>query len=596
MIQRYDFWAALLWNYYEREIVEGAPFYLAADASLIRELLANAEGCDVPLEEAVGDFHEACLSLFERSSSKALVREIAFERVKDKPYSRVICLAVQQVLIVEMMLNDENFSEHSYFPRYRECLGLPESYEHTNPLGSRYFQSIWNTLETEIRAVSGASNRTVTFFAGSGRDLNRMLPFSQALFTTHDLTVITERAKSQIENADERALYPILYKVRNQLGMRAQRLITNADGSLRIRLCRQVQSYLSVRERTSTLRRRPELPGVSSRIVAYLDTEDLFDDTITVFLRCGASQNEGSVLEKALQERLQRNVAVFLVPFSDGYVEVSRDLSPMVGEGLLAITLKSNADEFNSRVRQSTTRFIRQVSNLPSSFDVLFCDTLTDNRFARLFGLSERDYAPLIELQGGILADGRSRIYLVGYPPNMIVHRGRTLDGRETVEVNGKTSSVSELLDAVRQQREFKPYSVRIGSDRLDFAVSANDVHSSAKLHLGYPIINGVLSPGALPIELNQAGLCGDYIHPAAEPHMAVEKCLLTPADIVLLAARGKRIALKPDVIKSVLKQVSTASEYQQLKELVYRQIEATRSVPVRAVTAGVVARALASK
>ena len=68
------------------------------------------------------DFHECCKTLLEKVGANWRVAARAFELVAGAGYSRVICLAVQQVLVVERMLNDEYYSENSYFPRYHEVL------------------------------------------------------------------------------------------------------------------------------------------------------------------------------------------------------------------------------------------------------------------------------------------------------------------------------------------------------------------------------------------------------------------------------------------------------------------------------------------
>src|SRR5690349_13345373 len=119
MSARCDAWVAALWSHYRPEIASGAPFYLAADRRLLRELYTNQLHETGGAEAALRDFHEACLTLLQTNGPRTAVRREAYQRIPGQAYSRVICLAVQQVLAVEQMLNDARYSEHSYFPRYR---------------------------------------------------------------------------------------------------------------------------------------------------------------------------------------------------------------------------------------------------------------------------------------------------------------------------------------------------------------------------------------------------------------------------------------------------------------------------------------------
>lgn len=132
-----DFWAILLWRNYLPQIESGAPFFLAADSMLIHAF-AREEDPDIDLERALSAFDRSCLQLFERRLTKAFVRDSAFRKIASKPFSRVICLAVQQVLVVETMLAHDDFSERSYFPRYRTRLEVTQGNLHENPIAAGF--------------------------------------------------------------------------------------------------------------------------------------------------------------------------------------------------------------------------------------------------------------------------------------------------------------------------------------------------------------------------------------------------------------------------------------------------------------------------
>ena len=596
--RRADIWANWLWDHFLPQIASGEPFYLAADGALIQEIMSKGCEEDVALEDALYDFHDACLSLLDRTSMKATVKELAFERIPGKPYTRVICLAVQQVLVVELMLNDEQYSEHSYFPRYRELLELND-YEHLNPLGSGYFQEIWNNLEKEITSVQGSNPGTVTFFAGTGRDLNRMLPFTQALFTTHDLTVIRDRSQNLPKDSDEKVILQVLYRVRLQLGRRAQLLIASADTVKRGRLCRQIRSFLSSYDRLSAL--RPKSRGVTTdqgQLVAYLDTEELFADTFSVFVRSNGNQTTGPQVEAALGEALEPNGTILLASRGDSYLVVSRGDSVFTGDAVIAIVYRWRTQAFLEHVSQllgvsASNIFKPCASNLSNRFQLLYCDRAIDSRLNSLIGLKpSNEGASGLELDGGLMVDARSKIYVAGYPPSSIRFRGTDLPNTSRIMANGVFVVVGHFLEGLRTQIDFKQYSLAIESFRLDFAISHRNALQQEIPKLGYTLENGELGLSPLPLEAQQPGLRGNvFLEPAQQQASPVRPSTLSDRDVINLLARGKRVALQESVLKALLEEVRNYSGSLTSAVLVFRQIEVMRSIPVVAATSGLLDR-----
>lgn len=190
-----DRWAVALWAHYLPEVGRGSPFYLAADRQLIFSLFSANRFGSGGVEDALRNFHTSCRSFIVPDGAQPTISRETFENVGGHVISRSICLAVQQVLVVEQMLQDEQYSENAYFPRYRRILGIDGGpQQHSNPLGTLSFQRIWSVLAQELRGAPGATQKTVTFSAGRGPDVNRSLPLSQALFTTHDLLGISLHA------------------------------------------------------------------------------------------------------------------------------------------------------------------------------------------------------------------------------------------------------------------------------------------------------------------------------------------------------------------------------------------------------------------
>ena len=128
------FWTKALWDYFKPLVKDGVPFYLAVDERLLKALVTTRFEEVQNFQDNIDSFHNACRKLlsFERGWIK--VKEETFLKNKETGYSSVICLAAQQVLVVESMLRDDNYSEHSYFPRYRKILKRLEGNMNSNPL------------------------------------------------------------------------------------------------------------------------------------------------------------------------------------------------------------------------------------------------------------------------------------------------------------------------------------------------------------------------------------------------------------------------------------------------------------------------------
>jgi len=128
-----DLWTSILWKHFRAQIFANEPLYFAVDQELIQTLGSSSDR-PVTNQDINEEFRDACLSLLDLKKGSAEVLPATFSKISGKPFSRVICLAVHQVLVVETMLNDSSYSENSYFPRYREALGLIDSDRQSNPI------------------------------------------------------------------------------------------------------------------------------------------------------------------------------------------------------------------------------------------------------------------------------------------------------------------------------------------------------------------------------------------------------------------------------------------------------------------------------
>ena len=592
--KRVDVWACALWDHFLPQIASGEPFYLAADGELIRTLLSDVVGKDVEVNEALSDFHQSCNSLFNLNALRATVKDEAFEKIYGKKYSRVICLAVQQVLVVELMLNDEYFSENSYFPRYRDCLGISSRYEHNNPLFGGSFQEIWNVFDEEIKSVPDA-NPNATFFPGSGKDLNRNLPFSQALFTTHDLSLIKERSPVLNGTSEDNMIRHVLFKIRNSLGKRAQKLIEESDDIVQMNLCRQVKSFFSSFSRISALRPKIARELESGNLIAFLDDTDE-TDYFSVFLRTNTDQVSGVEAENVLFRRCQdyEGVAFALKDYS--YVEISSRESVASGEALLFVCETVHVQRIFQKLGREAVTYLKSVSsNLPKRFSCFFCDSLPDESFNAVFGSKlSSDIIPKMELVGGLMVDAQSKVFLVGYPPTEIRHRGNSLRPDDLILVNGKQIQVKQFLLELSRKSNVCSFSVSFLNDKIDFAISPFNPEKTNVMFLGYSVELKALSISPTLLRENEDSLRGTVFR-FTNPERVSIPIYLTKFDLLLLVDGGRRVPMSTSQISTIIGNLISQCEGSPLGALAIRQISHLKSVPAKAVSVGLVKKILAA-
>lgn len=594
-------WAAALWAHFRPQVVDGAPFYLAADRSLLHQLYTDVlRGAGGP-ETAVRDFHECCRSLLNRSPLRPTVsvRAAAFQPLVGMEVSAVICLAVQQVLVVERMLSDAVFSANAYFPRYREVLLLPGGGGRSVPMSTQEFQRIWGTLADELLRVDGAGAATITFRAGLGPDLNRHFPFSQALFTTHDLTIIKERARELDERSDRRRVLKSLREVRRDLGARASRLIRTASENEAVagRLCDQVQAFLISGAQLSELRRRAEALNAAGEMVAYLERADLFDsddetDTFSIYLRTPSEQISGDRLESVLHERSKKHPLLLLVSESDSFHELCPHQVLEPADAVLAVVSASSADTFVAKAREVCgAKFVEGRSSLSDSFRVFVCNAGAE-RVRALLGV--RDVASAergLELVGGLLADARSREYVAGYPPTGVCFKGRALSADTMIVVERLAGVVEqtlgEFLGTLGAPRGLVRHAIRFGSKSLEFAIGARSVSVESSPPIGYRVREGELELTPGPLKDGEASLRGTLFFAGSEGRMP----RLSNQDLALLIAPGRRFAVSRTMLATLLDELRLLGGSDVRAALATRQLTATRSVPLRAATSGVLRR-----
>jgi hypothetical protein len=565
--------------------------YLAADRALIGDL-SEELGVDGGADVALGEFHRACLTLLDREAAHATVRDATFRKVSGTAGSCAICLAVQQVLVVERMLKDSKFTAHSYFPRYRAALELKDTTSRSNPLRGSGFQDIWDTLARDIRSVAGAGRHTITFERGEGPELNRRLPISQALLSAHDLAFVLENAPRLRGVTEQRRILGALNDLRSALGKRARLLLATASGNgdMASRICAQVIAFFEWDAAVlSDLEPRPTSAERPGTLVAYLERADPFSwdvdaDRFSVYLRVENEQLKGEALSAAIGDRLSRQGCVILASAGDAYWEIRGREDVGENEALLAITEAWCADRFVGMVTtQYHADFIRAASNLPESYVALLCNAGGSELVGKI--LVRPAGGRRVELQGGLMVDARTHRYLVGYAPTALVRQGvKLLDGTDVV-VNGSHMNLRKFFEDIGQERGAKTYLLQLGRDVIECAVVEARPETAGRRAIGYQMRKGRLAPVASEFDPNATGLCGTLFVGGV-----VDSCL-SEQDIALLVNDGARLAVPERVVRALLDELRLLGEGNLRANLAARRVAGSKSVPVVALAVGLLKR-----
>lgn len=589
-----DAWAAALWRHFLPIVASGAPFYLAADRQLIAGLYRNELRALGGADDAVRAFHAGCSTLVDTSGARTSVREHTFQRLPGHAHSRAICLAVQQVLVVESMLHDGVYSERAYFPRYREALGVADGNERSSPIPTSIFARIWETLSAELTAVDGATERSVTFAPGHGPHRNRQFPLSQALLTTHDLTILRDEARGLPLDADDTSVLRALLQVRVHLGVRARRLIAAAatDRVVSSRLGVQVRAFLAS-ETLGSLRRVSAAPPDGGRIVGYLERTDEFafetdGDTYAIYRRTSSEHQDGEHLDAALRDRLTRGDAVVLVPEADGFSEWNDDFALESAEAVLAIVLTSKAEDFVAQVKDAAGgTFVAVRSNLSNRFAVLVCTAPDGFKLAAALGASERGVGKALELEGGLMADARSHTFLMGYAPTDLRHEGRLLAADDMIVVDGESRQLGEWLRGLALLSAPSSFRVQVDRNVFNMSVAARRLGEMPAPEIGFVLSEDELALTPRRLDVGEGSLRGTQF---SEPRRRRE-VTLSKRDVLKLIERGKRFALPASTLAMVLAELRGLGREEAVAVLAAQQVAATRSVPLAAVTTGLVRR-----
>ncbi|MBB3059243.1 hypothetical protein [Microbulbifer rhizosphaerae] len=512
-------WAQKLWAYFKPEVQHGRPVYFAVDQYLLHEFLREEN----PLSQVdpVDSLKYACRQLFRLEGRKAALLERTFVR-NDNGLSNAICFVALEVLAVELMMRDRSFTEEAYFPRLRDLLGIDvDGNLSSDPFIQGDFDRIWKTLSNEIKRVPGGGQHSITFAKGTGRNVHRQYPISQAMLTKDDLCRLQQSSPDAFADITTLAdAFHFLLNHRTVLPGRAKSIVNTAarDGARRLRLSHQLLDFAQNTPVHVPIE-KVKSGSRSAKFVAYRTVDFFSDDKIHLYYVDEQGVEQISRTAQQVLTFCGDNKMLLLVESDNRFTTVGGREPLSVGETYLIICQEDRikiVDYILQKVMLPNEGLSAIECVLPRGY-LAFLYTLDTNPAHPLWYkagklcFDEKDRIQALSLEGGLLIDGRKKQYLSPYCPRALSVGGKKLAHHVDIQVNDETMSVGQFFGQLHRGMSFpiNPYTVVYGGRRLSFEMRTIDSQVKCDFTLGYPLESDELSPTIALVEPEDEALIG---------------------------------------------------------------------------------------
>ena len=476
--QKPSFWADALWERLKPMAKPGTRFYLAVYEKLIWDIAQELDP-EIEFETAVNHFLKACSSLVTCTGARLHLIE---GRIKSRSAKHCVpwalCLAAHQVLAVERMAADANFSHNAYFVQYRNLFFGPQFSSLVTEQSPFYdaeaFDDIWGEVENFLKKNG---DPLTNFGPGLGPARNTNYPKSQALLTTYQLTQIYER-KVPVGGA--------IKCVRQNMGLpwvgsRVRERLSAEDRASFASAVEDQYLGFQLHERISAERVRiSKCELKANRIYAeddWYEQDDLnldFDFEL-IEPETGKSVSLADLRHLGRKVRvLARDIDVF-----------SSKVMPRVGRPVILVYPADSSQGINEKLRGISTR--RLNSNLPVHLIALYIDSCNEEFLSLAPKLHVKEKK--LEFSGGILLSEHRSVYLSGYGPEMLVFNQGLVAATERVLVSGRSMSVGEMIQRISSGVE-DAFVVKYRNEEIRLSIEAPQFQSNEPL-LALPIEDG---------------------------------------------------------------------------------------------------------
>lgn len=588
-----QFWTKLLWSYFEGDIKSGQPIYFGLDSRNL-ENIAQPHIPDISRENASNYFHYACCTLMDLSGKNASILPTAYKKTY-KDFSAVICLAIQQVLIVEDMIDDQYMSYDSYFPRYRHRLKLDKE-QHSNPLSKDDFENLWKRFKHEILSIDGSSEKTVTFKPGIGRkNATRNYPLSQALFSTRDLHSLRNifiEQKNIDSHSNLKAFHRFFYNNRYALTSHGRRviqneiLIRNAVEQFRYFITTIDSSYIHEQPSNNKNSLISNLPGsfiIGKKIQGFRERY-----TIRYKIDFDNQHHENECLP-FLDHYIQQSSAYVFFESPNGFISSIGDDKLQEHDTFLLCYRKDNETAIghflSNQISQDWCHTCKPIALLnESNYTFRKCDSMpaswqtVTTHNGKILSKDNKTINKL-GLNGGLCINKRENIYLDGYPPQTITFNNRILPPSEAVVVNGVETTIGKFLKSLRKRWQYKIFHLDYQSCTKEFLLSssANNLDFD---YIGFQIYENELYPIAQPLSSKLRGLCG--WKSLNDNHSNRIPIKLSDIEITWLARPEDKTWIHVDDshLAEFINEISSSTIHDDLKELIKFKILQSKKLP----------------
>lgn len=585
-------WSRNLWSYYLQQISSGNPFYLAVDTSVLLETCPSS--IEVPNPNNIESiFHSQCEYAYIRQGRYLALSELALKSHSSNK-SLAICLAAQQVAVVSRMVEDDQFSRDEYFPRFREALGLP--LHNANPLREEFF-AIWKVLEKEIGECAGSSSQTITFKEGTGRkDRSRFLPFSQALLSQHDLVTLHSLWNLDLEKLDPISVVRFLDRGRLKLTRRGQRLCM-IEGQ-RAKVIKQLIEYVRKPITPYVIRTEPQIVAASEvrgDLVVFWQEVGLEERFIVRLLVGAEHEISGSELINQLTTRLNSKRYVLFeddgIKFTD--LVVTREIGPK--ESFIILCEQNSASALLAEIvsRGASKSNLEQLPcDVSDRYGLILCRAGLGTPLPADFCYSNSASSSLprqsLEVEGGIIMDGRNNTFLCGYAPSKILLNGVLLGGTETIRLNDVECSVDEALCKISLVNQFEVFEIRQAQSTTIFRMSNKRELNLNSKQLGFRWLDtGRIFPVCERLERKSIGLIS-FCFQDKNSHCSSQES--TPLSLEILLSFIKVplkswLPISEAQASTIHARINSSSVPKALKQLINHRLGIIKKVPVNVLT-----------
>lgn len=511
-------WADYLWTFFSPQINSGKPVYFSVDRSLLREIVQIEE----PLRDDDPLYHlaESCKELFFIKNSFAhLYRERIY--TKSDHHSAAICLIALQVCAAELMSSDESFSDQAYFPRLRELMGFPPTYNlNSNPFYKNSLEELWGFFKAEILQLPGSNSRSITFQKGTGRNLFRELPFSQMLLTGEELSRLYNTCLDEMSSYtdDPRKAFVFIHYKRKILSERSRLMVelSTADERRATRFGYQLMDFLE-NPKAAYHRHLSPTNQQKGKLVGYMSDGFFGDQTCNLYLL----SEDGKLLDSLLQKRIANscsNGKCLLLVESNGVFEnvASHNFQPD-DEFILVCSIKDES------------RFARIFSSDRDEASLERIENEVLEGFIALYGFinGHRAYEYVFQsgvfhvpnkvlgkmrAKGGLIIDSRKNEYLYPFSPSHFFYDDQPIPDTETVVFNGLSSSLLEFKNHLNNLPANASHHFILEYKDSVFKFDLLKGDSTTIRRLGFPISNNHIEPNLKLLESKDDALIGCLI------------------------------------------------------------------------------------